>query len=88
MIRNNDFIKRNIGTQCVIVATGKATKLFNGMITVNGTGSFIWECLAESLTLTQLVDKIAAEYDVERDVALVDAKEFVETLKEVGAIAD
>ena len=43
MKRNKDFIKRKIGPQYVIVAVGAATKRFNGMISVNGTGSFIFD---------------------------------------------
>ena len=39
MIRNNQFIKRKIGAQYVIVALGEATRRFTGMITVNETGS-------------------------------------------------
>ena len=88
MIRNSDFIKRKIGTQYVIVATGAATKQFNGMISVNGTGSFIWDQLEQSLTLDALIDAIIAEYEIDRATAMADATAFVEKLMGVGAIVE
>ncbi len=56
MKRSKDFIKRKIGTQYVIVAVGAATKKFNGMISVNSTGSFIWDQLEQSMTMDELVN--------------------------------
>ena len=88
MVRNNQFIKRKIGTQYVIVATGDATKRFNGMITVNTTGSFIWDCLVAPTEFDGLGEKITAEYDVDAETAKKDAAAFLDTLKEVGAIGD
>ncbi|MBQ3483702.1 MAG: PqqD family protein [Clostridia bacterium] len=87
MIRSNLFIKRKIGTQFVIVAIGEATKRFNGMITVNETGSFIWDQLEKDITLDELVNAVTAEYEVDADTARADAGRFIETLKEVGALA-
>jgi hypothetical protein len=88
MIRSKDFIKRKIGTQYVIVAVGAATKRFNGMISVNGTGSFIWDALAEETTLDELVGKITDTYDVDADTARAHAEAFLTTLKEAGALAE
>lgn len=88
MIRNNQFIKRKIGTQFVIVALGEATKRFNGMISVNETGSFIWDRLEKEITLDELTDAIVAEYEVDSETARTDAARFIETLKGVGALAE
>ena len=86
MIRNQNFVKRKIGTQFVIVAVGEATKRFNGMISVNGTGSFIWDCLEKEITMEELTAALTDQYDVTADVAQRDAADFIETLKGVGAI--
>ena len=86
MTRNSDFIKRKIGTQFVIVATGVATKKFNGMISVNATGGFIWDQLEHEITLDALVEAIVAEYEIDRETAKADATAFVQKLMEVGAI--
>lgn len=88
MIRHNGFVKRKIGTQYVIVAIGEANALFNGMISVNGTGSFIWDQLENNMTMDELVAAITAQYDIDEATARADAVAFVDTLKGVGAIAE
>ena len=88
MIRSNQFIKRKIGTQYVIVAVGEATKRFNGMISVNSTGSFIWDQLAREIDMKELVLAITEAYEVDAETAERHATEFSATLKGVGAIAE
>ncbi len=88
MKRSKDFIKRKIGTQYVIVAVGAATKKFNGMISVNSTGSFIWDQLEQSMTMEELVNAIVENYEIDAETATAHATQFVNTLKGVGAIAE
>ena len=88
MIRSKDFIKRKIATQYVIVAVGAATKKFNGMISVNGTGSFIWDQLEKDISLDELVLAITEAYEIDAETARAHATEFINTLKGVGAIAE
>ncbi|MBR2312797.1 MAG: PqqD family protein [Clostridia bacterium] len=88
MKRSKDFIKRKIGTQYVIVAVGAATKKFNGMISVNSTGSFIWDQLEQSMTMDELVNAIVENYEIDAETATAHATQFVNTLKGVGAIAE
>ena len=88
MKRNSSFIKRKIGTQHVIVAVGAATKQFNGMISVNGTGSFIWDQLEHDITMDELVGAITDAYEIDAETARAHAAEFINTLKGVGAVAE
>ena len=88
MIRSKDFIKRKIATQYVIVAVGAATKRFNGMISVNETGSFIWDARESDISMDELVGRITEHYEVDADTARAHATDFVNTLKGVGAIAE
>lgn len=87
MKRSNDFIKRKIGTQYVIVAVGAATKRFNGMISVNSTGSFIWDQLEKDVTLAEIVTAMTEAYEVDAATAEAHATKFLDTLREVGALA-
>ena len=86
MKRSELFIKRKIGTQYVIVAVGEATKQFNGMISVNSTGSFIWDALEKELSMDELVAALVAQYEVDVETATAHANEFVATLQKVGAV--
>lgn len=86
MIRNQNFIKRKIGSQYVIVATGEAAKRFNGMISVNGSGSFIWDHLEKETDAEELVSAMTEAYDIDAITARADIQEFLSSLKEVGAV--
>ena len=86
MIRNQNFIKRKIGNQNVIVAVGEATKRFNGMISINGCGGVIWDRLETEATLEDLVGVVTDAYEIDADTARTDISEFLINLKEVGAV--
>ena len=43
MKRNTNFILREIAGENILVATGEAAQIFNGMITLNEVASFIWK---------------------------------------------
>ena len=38
----NGFVVREIAGECVVVALGEASKVFNGIIKLNETGKIIW----------------------------------------------
>lgn len=53
--------------------------------TLNDVGTTIWE-LADGRTFGELVDGVVEEFEVERETALADARQFVEQLTELGAL--
>lgn len=76
------FIKSRLGDECVVVPVGAQTVDFRGLITLNETGEFIWEQLANEKTEQELVEALLGEYDVDRQTAEKDVHAFVDTLKE------
>ena len=49
------FMLRKVGGQNVVVAVGKASLEFNGIIRLNETGKFLWEQLKADITEEQLI---------------------------------
>lgn len=86
MKRSPDFMKRKIGTRYVIVAVGKATKRFGGMISINATGAAIWDLLVEDMSEDALLEALLSRYEVDCDTVKTDLDAFLTSLKEVGAI--
>lgn len=86
MKQNANFVKRQIGTQTVIVAVGEASKRFNGMLKVNETGAFLWDRLQNDVTSEDLVAALTAEYEVDADTARRDVEALLATLRGVGAV--
>lgn len=80
------FVVRSIAGESVVVALGAASKNFNGIIKLNETGRFIWDKLAVGCEAEELVEAILSEYDIDRDTAAADVKNFIETLKGANII--
>jgi hypothetical protein len=77
---DKSFILREIAGDYVIVPTGETALQFNGLITVNEVGAFLWEKLQEEITEQELVEAVLAEYEVDADTAKKDVSEFLDYL--------
>lgn len=82
----NGFAKRDIAGSTIVVPVGSTAKEFNGMITLNDTGSFIWDCFLKDISIDEAVEAVLAEYDVEREKAQTDVERFINMLKENNII--
>lgn len=80
------FAKRNIAGSTIVVPVGNTSKEFNGMITLNDSGSFIWDCFLKDISIDEAVELVLEEYDVEKDRAKADVEKFVAMLKENNII--
>ncbi len=76
------FAKRKIAGSNIVVPVGKNSLEFNGMITLNDSGSFFWDCLSEDTTVDEVVKKVTAEYDVDSERARKDIETFIKMLDE------
>ncbi len=74
------FILRKVASSYAVVATGKRVKEFNGVITLNETGAFLWNKLVGGATEEDLVTALLNEYEVDKSVAETDVKKFTEKL--------
>lgn len=75
------FILRKLGTEYMAVAIGEASKNFNGMIRLNGTGAFYWKELEKGTTKEQLVAKTLEEYEgVTEGTVRRDVEEFLKSI--------
>lgn len=77
------FLLRQVAGQTVVLPTGDELDL-NMMITLNGTGAFLWEQLQSETTEDALVQALLAEYDVDEERARASVVAFVNKLNENG----
>lgn len=85
---NPDYVMRKIAGECVIIPTGQAAEQFNGMISLNETGAFLWEALAEERTMSELVELMTSEFEVEEPLAALDVETFVRQMKQQGLLCN
>ena len=80
------FVVKEIAGQCVVIALGEASKIFNGLIKLNDTGRFIWDKLVDGTQTSDIVEAMLGEYDVDRETAQKDVEKFIDTLKGAGIL--
>lgn len=81
------FVLRNVAGANVVVPIGARSVDFNGMITLNETGAFLWKKLETGADVDSLTAAILSEYDTEEETARTAAAEFLHRLKEAGCLA-
>lgn len=59
----------------------------NMMITLNGTGAFLWQQLEQERSREELIQALLAAYEVDADTAEVCVDRFVAQLNEHGFLA-
>lgn len=71
------FLLRNVAGNNVVVPIGKATLDFNGMMSLNETGAFLFEKLIEGTSKEQLIEDLINEYDINKELAEKDVENFI-----------
>ena len=75
------FLLSEIDDTGVVVATGKLSRTFNSMITLNTSGIFLWKLLEKDATEKELENALMHEYGIDEATAKEDLKGFLNTLK-------
>ena len=88
MKRNGDFLLRSVADTLVLVPIGDAVSSFEGMVTLNATGAFLWETLETAQTAESLTKALTDRYDVTEEKARHDVDAFVAALMPIGAILE
>ena len=83
-----DYIMREIAGETILIPSGASAQKFNGLITINELGTFIWNLLSEPTSLDAVTVRITEEYDVDAETARADAQAFLDELRKVGALEE
>ncbi len=81
-----EMIHRQLAGDNILVPGGNAVLDLNGLFVMTETGAFIWSILPQAATEDEIVDKMLEEYDVDRETAQEDVKQFLGRLREYGII--
>ena len=81
-----EFMLREIVGETILIPMGDSNNHFNGIITINELGKFIWENLESSKDEEDLLHKSLEEYEVEEKEAKEDLDEFLDKLRQVDII--
>lgn len=75
------FLLRNVAGNNVVVPVGKATLDFNGMMSLNETGAFIFSKMIEGISREELIAAVVEEYGIEENLATKDVDNFIKKVE-------
>lgn len=81
---NPDYILRDIAGEKIIVPTGNASQKINGMINLNSTAAFLWECVDKGLNRQEMIAQILQTFEVDEETAIRDVNGFSDMLLREG----
>ncbi len=79
------FVLREVADNVVVMNVG-GELAFNGMITLNEVGAFIWKAVESGDNVEEIAKKITLEYEIDYETALSDTKVFIDKMNEVGVL--
>jgi hypothetical protein len=80
------FILRSIAGSNIIVPIGQQNIDFNGIMTVNETGMFLWDLLLKGAEKEELLKALLSEYEVDEATASKDIDLFISRLEGAGLV--
>lgn len=86
MRASKDMILREIAGEFILIPVGKAALKIHGMINLSESAAFIWNMLQNDCAEDALVDALLTEYDIDRETAVCDVREFIDQMNEVGIL--
>lgn len=75
------FILRNVAGNNVVIPIGQATIDFNGMMSLNDTGAFLFGKLIEGISREDLIAAVMEEYGIEKELAEKDVDNFIKKVE-------
>lgn len=82
------YVLRPVAGNNVVIAIGKEAINFNGIVTINGAGAFLWELLLQGSTKEEMLAAMLKEYDIDETTAKSDIDEFVDKLTEAELLCE
>lgn len=81
-----EYILKEVAGNFIVVAVGNAALDFNGVITLNETGAFLWNKMNRDITEEELAEALMNEYEIDKDSADKDISRFINKLKEADIL--
>lgn len=78
------FLLRQVAGNFVVVPVGDEAVEFNGVVTINESGKFIWELMEKGIEKEELLAEFMNEYSLSEEAAKEDIRAFIQILLDNG----
>lgn len=77
----SDYVLREVADQYIVVPTGASSVDFNGIITLNKSGSELFKLLENETSQQELIQHLLDNYRVSEGKAFMDVETFLQKLE-------
>ena len=81
-----EYVMRDVAGQAIVIAIGKESEQFKGMINLNRAGKDVWTYLEKGLDFVAIAKKMAEKYEVDENTAMHDVESMVDRLYRIGVL--
>ena len=85
-MRGDRHVYRHVAGEHMLVAIHRDT--IAPLFSLSATGAVLWQSLAAWTSADALTDALTRDFEVEREQAAADVAEFLEQLRQIGALAE
>lgn len=83
-----DLVLQKISDKYLLVPTGKAVDVFDGVIKMNETSKIIYDAIKLEKEKQDIVDELINKYQISNEDSILYVEEVVNKLKEIGVLID
>jgi hypothetical protein len=76
-----NYVLRTVAKEHIVVPIGSEAVNFNGVLSLNSTGKWLWEQLQTEVSLESLIASMVETYQVDELTAKTDILAFINKLK-------
>ncbi len=88
MIHSENFIYRSIAGESLLIPAFDQGVSMEELYSLNEVGSFIWKAMERPVTVGEITQLVANEFDQDTETVFSDVQEFLSSMEEIGAIRE
>ena len=86
MKESQAFVSRQIGDENILVPISQSSSEVECVYTLNNVAAEIWELLDGDHSLSDILEVIESEFNVDKDKARIDLLKFIQELESIKAV--
>jgi hypothetical protein len=83
---SGDVVMRRVGREALLVPVRNKVGDLDSIFTLNESAILIWQALDGQTPLDRVVERVCAEYDIDRERAAADTGEVIQALLDAGLV--
>ncbi len=85
---SQQFMLRQVADEALVIPVGEAALAVRGLISLSESGSLLYRKLQGGATGEELVEVLLKEYEIDRETAQADTRDFLNQMRRMGILIE